>query len=251
MKVKLYSISLSHPARAAGLMLRHKSIEHEIVDLPPGSQRLLLRMHGFEQRTVPVMEVDGRKVEGSLAISRALEELAPEPPLFPADPQQRAAVEAAERWGDAALQPIPRNLFRWGVSRDHELRLALAGVTGMPAPAMAASFMKPLSWYFSRVVCGSTEESIRADLANLPDQLDHVDRLIDAGVIGGDQPNAADFQIGTTLRVLLNFPQLRPLVEGRPAGELAMRIAPSFGRELPLKLPPEWLPAAEQAAALA
>ena len=251
MTVKLYSISVSHPARAAGLMLRYKGIEHEIVDIPPGSQRLLLRLRGFSEGTVPVLEIDGRKVEGSLNISRALEELQPEPPLFPADPQERAAVEEAERWGDAALQPIPRNLFRWGVSRDPELRLALANLTGMPAPKVAAQLAKPVGWYFARMVSGATEESIRADLANLPDQLDHVDRLIDAGVIGADHPNAADFQIGTSVRVLFSFPQLRPLVESRPAGELAMRIAPDFGRELPLKLPPEWLPAAERATASA
>jgi glutathione S-transferase len=245
--VKLFSISISHPARAAGLMLRYKGIEHEILDIPPGSQRLVLRLNGFKQKTVPALQIDGRKVEGSLRISRALDELQPEPPLFPSDPQERAAVEEAERWGDAALQPIPRNLFRWGVSRDPELRRALADLTGMPAPRVAAEVAKPMAWYFARMVSGTTEESIRADLANLPDQLDHVDRLIDAGIIGDEQPNAADFQIGTSVRVLLNFPQLRPLVEARPAAELALRIAPDFGRELPLRLPPEWLPAPARA----
>ena len=43
----------------------------------------------------------------------------------------------------------------------------------------------------------------------MPGQIDHVDELIAAGVIGTEQPNAADFQIATSLRVLLNFPQLR------------------------------------------
>jgi glutathione S-transferase len=240
--VKLYSISVSHPARAAGLMLRHKGIEHEIVDVPPGSQRALLRLRGFPEGTVPAMTIDDRKVQGSLEISRALEELKPDPPLFPADPAQRAAVEEAERWGEAALQPLPRNLFRWGVSRDGELRLALAKATTMPAPEISARLAKPLGWYFSRVISGSTEESIKAQLATLPQLLDHVDRLLAADVIGGEQPNAADFQIATSVRVLLNFPQLRPLIEGRPAGELAMKIAPGFGAEMPLKLPPEWVP---------
>jgi glutathione S-transferase len=69
-----------------------------------------------------------------------------------------------------------------------------------------------------------------------------VDGLIAAGVIGGDEPNAADFQIATSVRVLLNFPQLRPLIESRPAAELAMRIAPRFGAPLPIKLPAEWVP---------
>jgi len=228
-KVKLYSIVVSHPARAARLMLRYKGIDHDLVNLTPGSQRLLLRLHGFRGATVPALKIDGRKVQGSLQVSRALDALQPEPPLFPANPGERGAVEAAEHWGEAVLQPLPRNMFRWCVARDRELRRRLAEMAGMPLPSLAASLTKPLGWYFARVVSGATDESIRAQLAALPDQLDHVERLIAAGVIGRDQPNAADFQVATSVRVLLNFPQLRPLIESRPATELAMRIAPRFG----------------------
>ena len=242
MQVKLYSITVSHPARAAGLMLAHKGIDAEIVDIPPGMQRVLLRLHGFRGATVPAMKIDGRKVMGSRNISRALEDAKPDPPLFPSDPQQRAAVEEAERWGEVELQPPPRHIFRWAVTRDSELRIALAKGTGMPAPEVSAKLSKPLGWYFSRVVSGSTDESIRSELAAMPGQIDHVDELIASGVIGTEQPNAADFQIATSLRVLLNFPQLRPLIEGRPAEELAMRVAPKFGGKLPIKLPAEWVP---------
>jgi glutathione S-transferase len=241
-KVKLYSIAVSHPARAAGLMLRHKGIEHEIVDIPPGTQRLMLRLNGFRGPTVPALKIEGRRVQGSLNVSRALEDLQPEPRLFPVDPQQRAAVEEAERWGEAELQPPPRNMFRWCVSRDYELRRNLAETTGISLAPLAARLMQPVAWYFARVVSETSEESIRADLAALPGQLDHVDELIAEGVIGGEQPNAADFQIATSVRVLLNFPQLRPLIESRPAGELAMRIAPRFGGQLPIALPAEWVP---------
>jgi glutathione S-transferase len=241
-QVKLYSIAVSHPARAAGLMLRYKGIEHELVDIPPGTQRLLLRLHGFRGATVPALKIDGRKLQGSLNISRALDELQPEPPLFPADPQKRAAVENAERWGDAELQPVPRNIFRLSVASDQGLRLDLATSTGIPLAPVAARLMKPVAWYFARVVSRADEASVRSELAALPAQLDHVDELIAEGVIGGEQPNAADFQIATSVRVLLNFPQIRPLIEGRPAGELAMRIAPRFGDQVPLKLPAAWVP---------
>ncbi|MGH2982236.1 MAG: glutathione S-transferase family protein, partial [Solirubrobacterales bacterium] len=182
------------------------------------------------------------RVQGSLSISRALDDIKPQPPLFPADPRQRSAVEEAERWGENELQPPPRNMFRWCASRDYELRRGLAEATGLPAPPLAARLFKPVSWYFSRVVSGSTEASIRADLAALPAQLDRVDELIAEGVIGAEEPNAADFQIATSVRVLMNFPQLRPLIEPRPGGELAMRIAPRFGRPLPIQLPSEWVP---------
>jgi glutathione S-transferase len=242
LRVKLYSIAVSHPARAAGLMLRHKGIEHEIVDVPPGLQRMALRAVGFRHGTVPALKVDGRRIQGSRQISRALDELKPEPALFPADPAQRAAVEEAERWGEVEFQPVPRHFFRWCVSRDNDLRLALAKATGMPAPTLTARTMKPVAWYFQRVVSGCNDDSIHSELGALPAQLDRVDELIAEGTIGAEQPNAADFQIATTVRVLLNFPQLAPLIESRPAGELAMRIAPGFGRPLPAELPAEWLP---------
>ena len=140
------------------------------------------------------------------------------------------AVEDAERWGEAALQPLPRNIFRWCVARNRELRRSLAETTGMPLPWLAANLTQPVGWYFARVVSAATDESIRAQLAALPEQLDHVDGLIGAEVIGGKQPNAADFQIGTSVRVLLNFPQLRvgdadrtPL-RGLPADQAAARV---------------------------
>jgi glutathione S-transferase len=34
-------------------------------------------------------------------------------PLFPRDGAARARVEEAERWGEQALQPVPRRLFRY------------------------------------------------------------------------------------------------------------------------------------------
>ena len=43
-----------------------------------------------------------------------------------------------------------------------------------------------------------------------PAKLDHVDALAADGVIGGEEPNAADLQIGATLRVLLTVGDLHP-----------------------------------------
>ena len=76
---------------------------------------------------------------GTLQISRVLDEPVPDPPLFPSDPKQRAAVEEAERWGEAELQPPPRHIFRWAATRDAELR-ARSGRTRRtcPRPAVAA-----------------------------------------------------------------------------------------------------------------
>ena len=243
MEVTLYSMPISHPARAAGLMLRHKGIEARIVNVPPGSQQLLMRAHRFPHGTVPGLKVDGRRVQGSIEISRALDELQPEPPLFPADPVRRAAVEDAERWGNDVYQPVPRRIFRWVVTHDRGLREELARGAGIPAPAAASLLFLPVSHVYMRME-GGGEEAARRDLRELPGHLDHVDGLIAAGTLNGAELNAADFQIATTTRVLTNFPQLRPLLEGRPAVEHAMRVIPGFGGEFDVALPPEWVPAA-------
>jgi glutathione S-transferase len=61
-------------------------------------------------------------------------------------------------------------------------------------------------------------------------------------VIGGDEPNAADFQIATGVRVFLATTDLRPYVVGRPCEELAMRHLPEYPGPIPAYLPAEWLP---------
>src|SRR3954470_21314796 len=113
-------MAVSHPAQAARAMLEHKGIEYELVSVMPGSQPVALRLAGFRGRTVPALKLDGRKVQGSLAISRALEELQPDPPLFP--PDRREAVEEAEAWGERELQPLPRRFFRWGAAHRQHVR---------------------------------------------------------------------------------------------------------------------------------
>ena len=62
---------------------------------------------------------------------------------------------------------------------------------------------------------GITAVQLAEDLAGLPAKLDHVDELAADGIIGGEEPNAADLQIGSTIRVLLTIGDLRPLIEGR------------------------------------
>jgi glutathione S-transferase len=83
----------------------------------------------------------------------------------------------------------------------------------------------------------ATDASIERDLAALPGLLDHVDGLIADGVIGGDEPNAADLQIATSVRLLMTFADLRPAIESRPAGALAVRVVPRFPGNVAQVLP--------------
>jgi glutathione S-transferase len=243
MTAKLYSVKVSHPSVAAHLMLERKRIDHRVLQIQPGLHSLVVRLAGFTGGTVPALVIDGDRVQGSLAISRALDEQHPEPALFPGDPDRRRAVEEAEAWGESELQPVPRRMYRWGLVRNRELRRRLVEASGMPAPGITSVLNAPLARMFAAMI-GADDEAVRRDLAELPAKLDRVDTLIEDGVIGNADQNAADFQIAPTVRVLLSFEDLRPAIEGRPAAELALRLVPQWPDEVPAFLPREWLPAA-------
>lgn len=235
----LYGLSFSHPSLAARMMLDQARIEYRWKVLPPGFHPLFLRSKGFAGHTVPALVLNGRRVQGSLAISRAVEAHGPPGVLFPVDPEARRRVEEAEAWGERELQPVSRRIFRWSMWRHGWLRKALARRNGVPVPAVASALLKPMTARYAKV-SGATDEAVRADMAALPGLIDRVDALIADGTIGGEPPNAADIQIGTSVRAILAFEDLRPAVEGHPAEALAKRILPKFPGSVPPVVPGEW-----------
>src|SRR4051812_21838523 len=118
MDARLFVIPASHPSIAAELMLRHKGIAFKRTGLVPVVSRTVVRALGFSGKTVPALKIDGRKVQGSRQIARELERLRPEPPLFPTDPELRAEVEEAERFGDERLQHPLRQLAWWALKKN-------------------------------------------------------------------------------------------------------------------------------------
>ena len=113
----------------------------------------------------------------------------------------------------------------------------------MPAPGVTASLNGPLARLFAAMI-GADDASVERDLLDLPGKLDHVDALIAERVIGSGELNAAHFQIAATVRVMLSFDDLRPMIEGRPAADLALAIVPEWPDEVPAFLPREWLSSA-------
>jgi glutathione S-transferase len=240
-KARLYVIPASHPAIAAQLMLERKGIAYKRADLLPVISKGVLRAVGFPGNTVPALKLDGDRVQGSRQIARELERLRPEPPLFPADPARRAAVEEAERFGDEELQHPVRQLLWWSIKRNREplrgysegarigMPIGLAMKTAAPIVALAARFNE------------ASDENAREALAALPAMLDRIDAWIESGVLNGEQLSAADFQIAPSLGLAMTLDDLRPAIEGRPAGALARRLVPDYPGHMPPVLPVEWL----------
>jgi glutathione S-transferase len=232
-RATLFGIASSHPSLAGQLMLEHKGVEFRRVDLVPGAHRAILRTLGFPGKTVPAIKLDGAKVQGTTQIALALDALIPERPLFPRDPDRRREVEQAEAWGNEVFQPVPRRLVWNGVGRDRsELATYLEGAKlGIPVP-VAARVAPPIA-LLARRLNRATDEAAERDLAGLPGMLDRVDELIERGVIGGAERNAADYQIATSISLLLTMDDLRPMIEGRPAGRLAREIVKHQPGHLP------------------
>src|SRR4051794_34901884 len=102
----------SHPCMAVEAALKLKGLAYEKVELRAGSHpEELERIYGSGRRTVPGLLVDDEPVHGSNTILERLEQLAPEPSLYPDD--RAEAVRAAAQWGDEVLQDLGRRL-PWG-----------------------------------------------------------------------------------------------------------------------------------------
>jgi len=242
--VKLYTVPGSHPCAAVEVALRLKSIEYERIDLLPMSQMVWgpLRYGGT---TVPGLRIDKERLAGSRTIMRRLDTLAPEPPLLPplSDAVARARVLEAERWGDEVLQSVPRRLLDAAFLRNAACMESYVGDAKLPLPRAVLRPGLPLTAKLMARRNHAEDENAKADLAALPAQLEHIDAWISDGVLGGDQPNAADLQIGSSIRLLMTLADVRPLIEGHPAQSLTRWFEPQAGEAPPGTLPAEWLPA--------
>jgi len=243
----LYAIPGSHACEAGALMLEHKGIPYRRKDFPPGLHSLAVRLRGFPGKgktrmlgdrkptfsvalgdrlgTVPAVKLGDEHLQPNEVIARRLDEIQPEPPLFPADPALRAKVEEAEAWGDDPFQMVAR-------------RLTLAGVIHGPDALYdrgGKGRLGPLLWHSDRVRLHGTKFLARrvfsANAATeqemmdqLPGLLDTIDAFIADGALNGEQLYAADYVIAPSLAILSYRKDLRPLIESRPAGALVDRV---------------------------
>jgi glutathione S-transferase len=193
-RLVLHRYAASHPCQAVQAALKLKGLEYERDDVVPGTRLDELERHyGEGNTTLPGMLIGDEPVHTSVAIMRRLEQLAPNPPLYPAD--RADAVRAAEEWGDGELEELdPAGI---DMALDYTFR----------------------AWRYHRISAARLAE----DIASLPALLDDADEYVAAGVIGAEEPTAADFQIGATVRVLTQVGDLAPLLDGRPVSEVADR----------------------------
>jgi glutathione S-transferase len=245
---KLYVIRGSHACRAAILTLDFKGVDYTLVTLPTGPHPMLVRMRGFRAEevrelpgtkrtgnlkmadrfgTVPALRYGDERVQTNRAISRFLDGVRSDPPLFPADPQLRSQVEDAEAFGNQVLQMTARRVL---MATNHRGPDAIhrRGSAGRLGPLLTRSdLLRRLETrYFAARVFAATRETEAELLEALPVELDRVDGWVEDGVLNGPQLNAADFMIAPSLALLGYRNDLRSSLEARPSWALVDRLLP-------------------------
>jgi glutathione S-transferase len=243
MTATLYALPGSHPCAAVETALQMKGIPYRRVDMLPLAQ-LVAGPILYRGITVPGMRLDGSRIVGSRAIMRRLDQIQPQPPLLPAQDAARTRVLEAERWGDEVLQSAVRRLLDAGFVRAPRAMEGYAADAHLPLPAGSMRPLMPLTARLMALRNSAGEASVRSDLTALPRHLEKVEQWIQTGDLGGDPPNTADLQIGSSIRLLTTIADLRPLIETHPRiAALTRYFASPQAGEIPAgTLPAQWLP---------
>jgi glutathione S-transferase len=118
-KPTLWQLEISHYSEKARWALDYKEVPHARRSLLPGSHipvsLLLTRGASY---TLPLLQLDGRTIADSTAILAAIEQRYPEPPLYPADPEQRRHALELEDFFDEELGPYARHLVFFELIND-------------------------------------------------------------------------------------------------------------------------------------
>ena len=124
---------------------------------------------------------------------------------------------------------MPRRIIDVALMRRPAAMVSYVGDAKLPLPV---GLMRPALPLTARLMALKNKASRRGRPRRprrAPGHLDRIDGWIADGVIGAEQPNAADLQIGSAIRLLRSIGDVRPLIEGRPAAQLTRYFPPMAG----------------------
>jgi len=165
---------------------------------------------------VPVLEIDGELVVDSSEIARFLDERFPAPPLWPADPRERAQCHLLEDWADESLYfyemtmrlQWPSNSARWArelMRADGRLGQAIGPVL---VPRLIAQRTK------AQGVGRKPHEMV---LRELERHLDALDALLDDGEwLASPALTIADIAVAAQITAISGAREGHAALEGHP-----------------------------------
>jgi glutathione S-transferase len=103
--IRVWVIPFSTNVERVSLALAHKGVTAEAIEVDPDDRAEVVRVSG--QELVPVADFDGEIVDDSPAILRRIEELHPEPPLWPSARARRAELDVFIDWFNRVWKVAP------------------------------------------------------------------------------------------------------------------------------------------------
>ncbi len=144
-KPTLIQLDISHYSEKIRWALDFKRVPHVRRSPLPGSHMpIAFALTRGESITLPLLQLDGRTIADSTAILAALEQRYPQPPLYPADPEQRRRALALEDFFDEELGPHARLLPFHELSNEPAM---FAEVAAAAVPGLLGKAKGPIGLY--------------------------------------------------------------------------------------------------------
>lgn len=211
---------------AAALALKGLTFERVITDQPEEVARL-----SPIARTLPVLEIDGRRKADSLAILAWLDALHPEPPLYSSDPRTAVTQKSLAEWSD--------NSFLWYWNRWRAARYPRPGDEEPPDDSPLGRIWERVGRRLGRKPHNRADQRELEVIGELQDRLsDLVGFLGNRPYFHGGEPSVADLSIYSMLHVLTGgaIPGCAEAIAERPTltafiDRMAKRIAAVEARD--------------------
>ena len=199
-QIRLYTQKFNPYAEKVARALNFKGVRYERIESDDPEER---KRWSAVTGLLPVLEIDGERVEDSAAILRWLEERFPSPPLLSGDPKIAAAQLRLAEWSDTS--------FVWYWNRWRAARFPQPG----DEEPLDGGLLGKLRRGIARGLGGSTGTLSRIQMRELEVTEELVNRLDDlVGMLGernffhADDPSVADLSVFGMLQVMLDGPIL-------------------------------------------
>jgi glutathione S-transferase len=123
----LWHLEISHYNEKVRWALDYKGVPHVRRAVTPALQELTARRLRAG-RTLPILQINGRTIGDSTKIIEAIERRWPDPPLYPADPEQRnRALDLEEYFDERCGHDLRRVLFNDNLAEPEKFFALLYG----------------------------------------------------------------------------------------------------------------------------
>jgi glutathione S-transferase len=229
----LIQLDISHYSEKVRWALDYKQVPHVRRSPLPGSHiPIAFALTRGESITLPLLQLDGRAISDSTAILAAIEERHPDPPLYPADPEQRRRALELEDFFDEELGPHARLLPFHELSKEPAM-FAEVAAEAVPGPLGNA---KALVGLYARAFTGlrfgvrdeAAAATAREKIVVAMDRLDAELAAGDGEFLVGDRLSVADVTAASLFYPIVG-PDEGPLPADSPTPPALERFRASIG----------------------